>query len=449
MLGSGPFVRRNSVFIVSRCDLHHCYVGAEIYTEPVLNCCPQLTQSMRPRIAFGIQSAVHRADTLQQLVSTLGDHPVVIHHDFSQQPDFVIKGPNVQFVQDPAKTGWADWGLISGISKTIEHCLASVDFDYFQLLSPVDMPIRPLSEFERYISTSQCDFDCDTVPLDADEMAFQAFAYRAYALQGSLPYRVLWRLWLAFFGSDPDTEARAGLAIPVSARSRPDGRIAPTARWAAKASHLIVDRLRRRDPLLARYPLNVGGMWFGASRAGCEYLVEQLRDQAFVARFRHYFCAGEMLFNTAVAISGRSNGQGNHAISRYIGPRPQWIGLDDLDELIGTGKFFSRKFPDQPDAPVRLEMLERLGLGRGRNAGGRAGEVAAPPPVAEPGDAVPAGARTAPVSEAEDGEAAAVDAATLTVAARSSQSASAVRRAPSQSHAIVTNPISNPISLAR
>lgn len=347
---------------------------------------------MRPRIAFGIQSAVHRADTLDQLVSALGDHRVVVHHDFSQQPDFEVADPRVQFVENPARTGWADWGLILGIQRTIEHCLDHFDFDYFQLLSPVDMPIRPMAEFEAFLVGSQQDFFCDTISLDADEMAFLSFAYRVYALEGSLPYRVLWRLWLAYFGSEPETEGRAGLAIPLTGRTLADGRLAPTARAAAQASRWIVERLRQRDPLLRRYPVHIGGMWFGASRKGCEHLVRQLRDPDFIARFRHYFCAGEMLFNTAVASSGLPSGQGNHAISHYVGARPQWIGVEDLDDLVTSGRFFARKFPDQPDAPVRSRMLERLGLPSQLRSRPSPLPLAEPAPVAEPGDAVPIGA---------------------------------------------------------
>lgn len=398
---------------------------------------------MRPRIAFGIQSAVHRSDTLQQLVSALGGHPVVIHHDFSQQPEFDVTGTNVHFVANPAKTGWADWGLISGIAKTIEHCLEKVEFDYFQLLSPVDMPIRPLREFEQYVATAGQAFNCDTVALDHDEMAFQSFAYRAYALQGSLAYRLLWRMWLAHFGPDPETEARAGLAIPVSARCHDNnGRIAPVARLAGKASHWVVDQLCRRDPVLARYPLNIGGMWFGASRAGCEYLIEQLRDQAFIARFRHYFCAGEMLFNTAVAMSDLPNGQGNHAISQYIGARPQWIGLDDLDELARTGKFFARKFPDQPDAPVRLEMLRRLGVRRGGASSIETDAEDAPIPVTEPGDAVPSGALAAPQPEDQPSELALAHAAATAAVTHSSSAAVDSRLPPGQRDGNVTHPMS-------
>lgn len=356
---------------------------------------------MRPRIAFGIQSAVHRADTLQQLVSALDGHSVVIHHDFSQQPDFVVTGPNVSFVEEPARTGWADWGLIEGIRKTIEHCLQHGDFDYFQLLSPVDLPIRPLSEFEDYVTASGLAFNCDTVAMDSDEMAFQGFAYRAYAVQGSVPYRILWRLCRAYFGGEPETESRAGLAIPVLGRSAANGRLLPSARAAGDLTHWLVRRMQRRDPKLERYPLNIGGMWFGASHAGCVRLIEMLRDDAFIARFREYFCAGEMLFNTAVAMSGLPYGPGNHSISHYVGARPQWIGIEDFDELEASGKFFARKFPDQPDAPARLRMLERIGVRPGREVREGRQSGVTPLPVAEPGDAVSSAACAMPDTGAE------------------------------------------------
>ena len=144
---------------------------------------------------------------------------------------------------------------------------------------------------------------------------------------------------------------------------------------------------------MPRYPVHIGGMWFGASRAGCMHLLKVLEDSDFVGRFRHYFCAGEMLFNTAVAISGLPHGPGNHAISQYVGARPQWIGVEDFDALEASGKFFARKFPDQPDAPARLRMLERIGATPVPALKEAREEGAGPAPAAEPGDAVPAGAR--------------------------------------------------------
>jgi hypothetical protein len=347
---------------------------------------------MQPRVAFGVQSAVHKPQTLQQLVDVVEGRPVVVHHDFTQQPDFKLTGPNVHFVPDPAKTGWADWGLVAGIQKTIDYCLEHVEFDYLQLMSPVDLPIRPIAEFEAFLAKGQEQFHCDAVSLDADEMAFLSFAYRAYAVERSPTYRLLWRLWLAYFGKHPETELRAGLAIPVAGRCGRDGRLSIAARSAALASHWIVDRLRRHDPMLTRFPAHVGGMWFGATRRGCEYLSRELQNPDLLRRFRQYFCASEMLFNTAVVLSGLPYAPGNHVVSQYVGARPQWLGLDDLDDLEKSGKYFARKFPDDPHAPVRLRLLERIGAKvpgvRGLDTPG--GPPA--PPAAEPGDAVPSGA---------------------------------------------------------
>ena len=333
---------------------------------------------MAPRVAFGIQSAVHKPETLQQLVDVLDGRAVVIHHDFTQQPDFKVTGPNVHFVPDPAKTGWADWGLVTGIQKTIDYCLEHLEFDYLQVMSPVDLPIRPIAEFEAFLAHGKEQFHCDAVSLDADEMAFLRFAHRAYAVERSLTYRLLWRLWLAYFGNDPKTELRAGLAIPVAGRRGPDGRPPLAARGAAIASHWIVDRLRRRDPMLTRFPAHVGGMWFGATRRGCEYLSRELRTPDLLRRFRQYFCASEMLFNTAVVMSGLPHGPGNHLVSQYVGARPQWLDLNDLDALEKSDKYFARKFPDDPHAPVRLRLLERIGV---RVPGARHLDPTAPPPA--------------------------------------------------------------------
>ena len=185
-------------------------------------------------------------------------------------------------------------------------------------------------------------------------------------------------------------------------------------------------------------------MWFGASRAGCEYLVERLRDPEFVARFRHYFCAGEMLFNTAVAMSNLPSGQGNHAISQYIGARPQWIGLDDLDDLASTGKYFARKFPDQPEAPVRLQMLSRLGVGRGKALPGPHDEGAVPvaDPIAEPGDAVPAGALSVPSEEDAAASLVMRDGATPVIAAQSAVLPADARLALGQPNGNATHSVS-------
>ena len=85
-----------------------------------------------------------------------------------------------------------------------------------------------------------------------------------------------------------------------------------------------------------------------------------------------------MLFNTAVVMSGLPYGPGNHLVSQYVGARPQWLDLDDLDALEKSDKYFARKFPDDPNAPVRLRLLERIGA---RVPGARGLDPTADPPA--------------------------------------------------------------------
>ena len=77
-------------------------------------------------------------------------------------------------------------------------------------------------------------------------------------------------------------------------------------------------------------------------------------------------------------MSGLPYGPGNHVVSQYVGARPQWLGLDELDALEKSGKYFARKFPDDPHAPVRLRLLERLGA---RVPGARGLDPAGDPPA--------------------------------------------------------------------
>lgn len=319
---------------------------------------------MRPRIVFGIQSAVHQASTLAQLAGALDGHRIVVHHDFSQQPDFSVTAPNVAFVDDFVRTGWADWGLTMGIERTLDYALRHYEFDYFQLLSPVDLPIRPIAEFEDWVRQDDADFHNDTISLDEDELTFMTFAYRAFASEGSAAYRLLWQAREAFFGHHYETENRACLSVPLDCRRGENGRPTWTASMMRVLTHSYVALRRRLPRFLANdvsAPVHMGGMWFGASRKGCEFLVDALRDPVVAARFKPYFCSGEMLFSTVFQRSGLRVGPTNHVVSPFVGARPEWLQLTDLDWLTSTGKFFARKFPDDPEAPVRTRILERIG----------------------------------------------------------------------------------------
>ncbi len=317
---------------------------------------------MRPTIVYAILSAAHRADTLAQLVESLGDQPVVIHHDFSQQPDFAIDASNARFVTNPAQTGWAAWEMIESITRTIEFCGEHYDYDYLQLLSPVDLPVRPLAEFEACVAAGEHDVAVDTLPLDADEFVFMTFAYRALAAESSFAYRALWKLHEAYFGKSFETLNRAGLSVPVDCLRDASGRQALSARMAIAITRGYGALVRRTGSVRGMTPMHVGSAWFGATRAACEYFVDHARRADVQTRFSSIFCPPEMLIATAFAGSPFRIAPANHEIAAFEGARPVWLGIEDIPALQASGRYFARKFPDEPDAEVRRQILASISI---------------------------------------------------------------------------------------
>ena len=140
-------------------------------------------------------SAVQPAETVASLVDALGRrHQILIHHDWSQQPDFSLIRSNVAYVPEPVRTGWADWGFSEGILKLVRTAVEAHDFDYFQLLSPTCMPVRPVLEFEAHLAKTNADYYMDATLLASDPRLLMSHGWRAYAAKGSFRHRLLRRM---------------------------------------------------------------------------------------------------------------------------------------------------------------------------------------------------------------------------------------------------------------
>ena len=272
-----------------------------------------------------------------------------------------VDRPNAHFVPNPAATGWGVWGMVEAVAKTLDHALELGEFDYFQLLSPVDLPIRPVAEFEAYLRQNAHDVAVDHVFLDDDPIAFMCFAYRAITAPGSWSERLMWKLHEAYFGRERITVNRNGLAFPPQARVNARGDLVPSARlaqwltqrWYALASARLDGGASRR--------LAAGGTWFGANRKGCEALRDALANPQLERRFSWIFSPDEIVLPTLLAGSGFRLATGNVAVSTFEGARPRWIDDNELATLTESGRYFARKFPDDPDAPIRRQVLARVG----------------------------------------------------------------------------------------
>jgi hypothetical protein len=306
------------------------------------------------KLVFGIMSALQPAGTVASLVDALGlRHPILIHHDWSQQPDFRLSRPNVAFVENPQRTGWSTWGFSQGILRLVECAMARERFDYFQLLSPTCLPVRPIRDFELHLARTGADFLIDAVRLDSDPNVLMSHGWRAFASAGSLRQRMLRRARRWYFGEAPIVASRSGLSFPVTSLVEAAGMRATLAR----IGHTLTLQARNHNgfshPFSSDFPCYAGSTWFTASRRGCDYLLERAADVSLIRRFASLSMGDEMFFPTLYKNSGLPCAPAVHYISPFIDARPAWLDLSSIEEIRRSGAYFARKFPEDAASPVR------------------------------------------------------------------------------------------------
>lgn len=313
---------------------------------------------MSVRIVFAVMSATQQGATVAQLADALSPHVVLIHHDFTKKKDFRVERPNVLFVPDPTVTGWGSWGLSRGIFHTIEHTLRTLEFDYLHLLSPTCLPIRPMSELEAFIANSKVDIHADMFEVERDEHTLMNFGCRAYAYGDSLKYRALGRLRKHYFGQDAILEQTCSLSMWRRSPAREARGLDLLDRIALGATNAAARGWLGPNPFSSTFRPMIGSLWIGMSRRVCEYLMRIRHSDPVSGYFARLKIVDEMLFPTLLANSPFKVGPALHAINDFdpFGS-PYWIKNEDLPRILATGRFLARKFPDDPDAPVRLAAL--------------------------------------------------------------------------------------------
>lgn len=317
------------------------------------------------KVLFGIMSAVQPAHTVAALCDAIGvDHPILIHHDFNQQPDFTVSRSNVQFVDDPVRTGWGNWAFTQGIQKLVVSAMQRTDWDYLQLLSPTCLPIRPIPELVAHLEMTAADYLIDAVRVGADPNTLMSHGWRAFAQEGLLRHRALRRARRWFLGVDPPMKNRVGLSFPIANRVGAGGLTGMKAR-VGLALMKVAERGFGFDHVFSdAFPCYVGSNWFGASRRGCDYLLEKTLKGPVLEYFKGTHMPDEMLYPTIFMNSPLVGRGAIHYVSRFIDARPSWIEVGDLDEVMTSGYFFARKFPEDVESPVRLELARRLAAAR-------------------------------------------------------------------------------------
>ncbi|MBA3478225.1 MAG: hypothetical protein H0T52_07485 [Lautropia sp.] len=313
------------------------------------------------RILFGVMSAVQPARTVAALCDAIGDnHPILIHHDFSQQADFAVRRCNVQFVDDPVRTGWGNWAFTQGIQRLVVSAMGRNDWDFLQLVSPTCMPIRPIPELVAHLESAGADYLIDAVRLGAEARFLMSHGWRAYAPEGLWRHRALRRARRWYLGNDSPMGNHAGLSFPTASRLDA-GVFSALKALVGLGLTKAAERGFGFDHIFSdAYPCYVGSNWFGASRRGCAYLLENTQNGPILEYFKRIHMPDEMLYATVFMNSHLKGAPAIHYLSRFIDARPSWIEVGDLDDVLGSGYYFARKFPEDVESAVRLELARRL-----------------------------------------------------------------------------------------
>ena len=298
-------------------------------------------------------SAVGKPETVDQLARSLAPHTVLVHHDFSQTPDFVLTAPNVRFVPNPKCTGWAFFGFVDGIFHSMKYALANLEFDYLQLLSPSCLPIKPMEAFEAHISgREEAHFDC--IDLFSDQDALMSVGFRALTPEKSLRHRVVRRLGDAYFGASSGRRDEAGIWLHSGGKKSILALIAlGTFKALSRPSigqHIFDEKFKPY----------YGSTWFGASRHVVAAMLEKFMHPGVRDYFSQLCIADEFLIPTLLMHVAPAKGPMNHFIQRFDQAHPGRIEDEDMERLKTVPAFFARKFPDDPAAQIRIRVLAEL-----------------------------------------------------------------------------------------
>lgn len=315
------------------------------------------------RIVFGILSSNNTAAAIQQIIDAIGsEHTIIIHHDFSKQPDFCVTGDNVYLIENYLQTSWAGWSLVNATLLLIETALSRGNFDYFQLLSDTCLPIQPIHKFVDHLKATKPDANIDYVSLQDNLAVMMSHGYRAFTKRDSIRYKILRRLKFLYELDRTDAQKIGGILIRLGTNTRKKPIF-----WVMYIAMQLASRgIGFSHPFGRKLNCYVGSQWFGCSFGMCQDLIEWVKkNPKVVDYFEKILIPDEFFFQTVILNLHPQNIQSsNHFVNifdedtNYRGPA--FFRIDDVEQLALSDKFFARKFPKESAHPVRLKILNSL-----------------------------------------------------------------------------------------
>lgn len=309
------------------------------------------------KIVFGVLSSKQSSGAIDEIAAAVYPHPVYVHHDFSKQPDFSPGSANIRVLSNPVTTAWGDWSLVEASYRLMQAAMEDPAMTHFQLLSEACLPVRPIRDFETYLSSEQPDVMIDILSLE-DEDALFSHGWR-YCQRTSLSLRIVRRASVWIWGKP--VSYRPVCSVNLRLGNPADGLVS---RVKSILGRLILHGYARSaQELLARNGLShfaIGGQWFGASRRAVMWLL-QARNVCvtFTRHYQRCHIPDESYLHTLL-LNAQHAGvplrvyPSNHALFwDECGTGPDMLKPQDIGRVRASGKFFSRKFSLSVADPVR------------------------------------------------------------------------------------------------
>ena len=264
------------------------------------------------------------------------DPPIVVHHDFSQSPiDERTFPSNVQFVKPSLRTSWGKWAVTAGALKAFDLLFHGTEADWAFLLSAADYPVMRGAKVREELRDTPCDAFIDMRPVKIGTAPIAKTVGRTSPR-------------LVHFESAGNHEIRRRWThspqwwIPII-RFRPRLRIG---KWTFRPP------FDGRHPYRPGFECFHGDHWFTANRRAVSALLNMDEQNARLCRhLRSRPLAEESYYATILA--SRADlivCLDNRRFTEWHGggAHPMTLTEEQVPEMLGSGAFFARKFPDDP-----------------------------------------------------------------------------------------------------
>lgn len=288
---------------------------------------------------------------------------ILIHHDRFRtrlDPAEVRQwAPGSHLLTSARPLVWGDFSVVDMHWRCFQWALRNLEFDWIILLSEQDYPIWPLEETERLLFRSESDAFMKAYTVDRTTEWPRALGYYRYFYSyAPLPGAAMLH-HLPLPGARAAGRWRQRLVNYVNRRP---GRLVRVETYPDGMSTRFGVR-RRSTPFSSSFGCWVGKAWFAISRRAAEEVVSFVDSHPSYRKYYRWTVVPEESATVSIVMNSSALRvvERDLHFERWSNPysgHPDVLGTGDLDDIVGSGTPFARKFDLRVDSQI-LDVLDQ------------------------------------------------------------------------------------------